>query len=427
MPNLNRCPSSRTHIGKTYPGSIAISDQLNQLIPHLSFLDDKHEWMLELVRDLCNINSGTRNLAGLEQIKQRLAEEFSVLGGELRFVDVDPQTIVDDRGETIEQPLGQAIHITKHADANTKIMLCIHMDTVYAVDHPFQRCRMLDNGRLNGPGVVDAKGGLVVMLSALRLLEKSPLAGKIGWEVFINADEELGSPGSKRFIESRAPHSDWGLLFEPCLPDGTLVSWRKGTGSFTFVARGRAAHSGREFDKGRNALVAIARLMDQVDKLNVDPEVTFNVGKISGGGPLNIVPDLGIGRVNVRARTLDQQRRAERQLESLALAVNRQDGIAIEVSGQFSSPPKLLDARARVLQKRIEACGEALGQPVKWRGSGGASDGNKFAAAGLANIDTLGPRGGNIHSANEYLIPESLVPTAKFVGLILLSFANEEG
>ncbi len=382
--------------------------------------------MLGLVQELCNINSGSYNLAGLEQVKYQLAKEFSVLGGDLQLIDVDPQVVIDDRGETIEQPLGQAIHITKHADAPTRIMLCIHMDTVYGAEHPFQRCRMLDNGCLNGPGVADAKGGLVVMLAALKSLEESSLAGRIGWEVFINADEELGSPGSARFIESRASYCDWGLLFEPCFPDGSLVSWRKGTGHFTFVARGRAAHSGREFDKGRNALVAICRLMDQIDQLNIDPEVTYNVGRVSGGGALNIVPDLGIGRVNVRAKSLDQQRQVESRLKQLVVAANRQDGISIEVAGKFSSPPKVLDGRAQLLQRRVERCGDALGQPVKWCGSGGASDGNKFAAAGLANIDTLGPCGGNIHSSEEYLVPESLVSTAKLVGLILLSFANEQ-
>lgn len=383
--------------------------------------------MLLLVQDLCNINSGTYNLAGLEQVRQRLAREYSVLGGDLQFIDVDPQVAVNDRGETIEQPLGQAIHITKHPDAAIRIMLCIHMDTVYGVDHSFQRCQLLDNGFLNGPGVADAKGGLVVMLAALMSLEQSPLAGNIGWEVLINADEEVGSPGTARFIERRAPLCDWGLLFEPCFPDGSLVSWRKGTGNFTFVARGRAAHSGREFAKGRNAVVAICRLMDQVDQLNVNPEVTFNVGRISGGGPLNIVPELGIGRVNVRAKSLAQQLQVESQLEQLVSTANRQDGISMEVSGQFTSPPKVLDARARHLQQRLERCGAVLGRPVTWCGSGGASDGNKFAAAGLANIDTLGPCGGNIHSSSEYLIPESLLTSAKLVGLILLSFASEQG
>lgn len=381
--------------------------------------------MFELVQELCNINSGTYNLAGLEHVKRRLVEEFSILEGMTNELEIDPQQKINDRGEAIEQPLGQLIHLTKHDDAALKIMLCIHMDTVYSVDHPFQECKMLENGNLNGPGVADAKGGLVVMLAALRALERSPLAGNIGWEVIINPDEELGSPGSARFIKSRAPHCDWGLLFEPAFSDGTLVWWRKGTGNFTFVIRGRAAHSGREFEKGRNAIVALSRLMNQIDQLNINSEVTLNVGRISGGGPLNIVPDLAIGRVNVRVKTLEQKSEVEAELKRLTDSANRADGISVEMSGGFTSPPKTLDERASALQSRIEQCAAVLGQKISWCGTGGASDGNKFAAAGLANIDTLGPQGGNIHSRQEYLILESLVPCAKRAALILLSFAAE--
>ena len=379
--------------------------------------------MLELVQELCNINSGTHNLQGLEIVKQKLVEEFSELGGQIELYDVDPLKMVDDRGEMVEQPLGQLIHITRHVDAPIRIMLCIHMDTVYSMDHPFQTCRLMDDGNLNGPGVADAKGGLVVMLAALKTLEKSEFAGKIGWEVIINPDEELGSPGSARFIKQRAAHCDWGLLFEPSLPDGTLVSWRKGTGNFTFVVRGRAAHSGREFEKGRNAIVALSRLLDQIDRLNVDPEVTLNVGRVSGGGPLNMVPELAIGRVNVRVKTLSQQSDITDRLQELTDDSNHADGIHVTMYGGFTSAPKQLDERAALLQGRIERCSKALGQSIQWRGTGGARDGNKFAAAGLANIDTLGPQGGNIHSDREYLITDSLVPCAKRAALILISFA----
>ena len=393
-------------------------------LPNLDWLDDKQPWMTELVLDLCNQNSGTYNIEGVSKIKDRLVQEYSKLGGNLEVLDVPPQSLINDRGETIKQPLGPLVHIQKHPNADVKFMLCIHMDTVYSIDHSFQLCRTLDNGLINGPGVADAKGGLVVMLAALLCLENSPLAGKIGWEVIMNPDEELGSPGSADFIKQRAPHCDWGLLFEPSLPDGTLVSWRKGTGNFTFVARGRSAHSGREFQKGRNAIVAISKLMAEIHSLNTDPDVTYNVGRISGGGPLNMVPELSIGRVNVRVRTLEQQSLAEEALKNLIIQSNKTEGINIEMSGQFTSPPKQLDDRAQSLQATIEACGAALNMQTKWQGTGGASDGNKFAAAGLPNIDTLGPQGGNIHTADEYLVPESLVPCAKRAALIMMSFAQ---
>ena len=394
------------------------------LVAHLGWLENQHQDMLDLVRRLCDQNSGSYNLQGLDQVKQMLVAEFETLGGQLEILDVDPQTKVDDSGNMIQQPLGQAIHIAKHPDAKTQIMLCIHMDTVYSVDHPFQSCVDLKDGNVNGPGVIDAKGGLVVMLYALRMLEQSPLAGQIGWQVLINPDEELGSPGSAALVKAMAPSCDFGLLFEPSLPDGTLVSWRKGVGNFSFVLRGKSAHSGREFEKGRNAIVALAKLIEEVAAMNTDPEVTLNVGRVSGGTALNMVPDLAVGRVNVRVKTLEQAARVESDLQQLAERYDSVEGFACEMHGRFTSPPKQLSPEAQQLQQRIEQCGNVLGMDIKWRGTGGASDGNKFAAAGLPNIDTLGPRGGNIHTSDEYLIPESLVERAKLTAMILMSFSE---
>ena len=398
---------------------------MNDLLSHLAILNNQQDSMQQLVQELCDTNSGTFNLEGLHQVKNQLVDAFSVLSGEMNNVDTKPMTIVDDFGNQVTQQLGQAIHISKWPDAKRRVLLCIHMDTVYGKDHPFQKCSTLSDGNVNGPGVADAKGGLVVMLHALKALEASPLAGRIGWEVLINPDEEIGSPGSVHLINDIAPRCDFGLLFEPSLPDGTLVSWRKGSGNFTFVVRGRAAHAGREFEKGRNAIVALSRLIDAIDQLNDGGEVTFNAGRIQGGEALNMVPDLAIGRVNVRVKTVEQQAYVEAKFDELVDKFNQLEGFSVERFGSFTSPPKPLSDDVADLQKRIESCGEAIGIDIQWRGTGGASDGNKFAAAGLPNIDTLGPRGGNIHSSDEYLIPDSLVPRAKLTALILLSLASE--
>ena len=396
-----------------------------EAIAALSWLDDKQASMMNLIIELCDINSGTFNLAGIAKVRNRLVEEFGALGGELKVVDSEPWATVDDRGQQQQGTSGPLIHISKWPDAKAKVMLCIHMDTVYGPEHHFQKCVTLDNGNLNGPGVIDAKGGIVLLLNALRTLEESSLAGKVGWEVILNADEEIGSRGSDSFIRSRAPCCDAGLLFEPSLPDGTLVSWRKGSGNFTFVVRGRSAHTGRDFANGRNALAALSRLCVEIDDLNSDPDMTFNVGRVSGGGALNAVPDLAVGRVNVRVVDIHQQAWVEEKFASIVRRYGQLDGISVEMNGEFSSPPKPIDDGVREMQVRIETCGQQLGMDINWRGTGGASDGNRFAAAGLPNIDTLGPCGDHIHSDREFLIPESLVPRAKLAALVLMSFVAE--
>jgi len=402
---------------------LASTTELASLLDEVAWLDSQHDAMVALVERLCNLNSGTFNLAGLDQVRALLADEFTSLGGEMAVIDTVPTTTTDAQGHTQSQPLGKILHIVKHPDARPRLLLCIHMDTVYDVDHPFQSCRWLDEQRLNGPGVADAKGGIVVMLYALRALERSRLAGRVGWEVVLNPDEEIGSPGSHEFLAKRAAGCAVGLLFEPTLPDGSMVSWRKGTGNFRFAVHGRAAHAGRDFAAGRNAIVALARLVDAIDRLNSDPDVTYNVGRIEGGGALNIVPDRAVAHVNVRVKTVAQQHAAVAALQAIAQQDLGQDGFAVELSGEFTSPPKPLDNATVDLQRRVDLCGQQLGIPIRWAGSGGASDGNKFHAAGLVNIDSFGPDGGSIHSDQEFLRVDTLVTRTKLAALVLLSFA----
>lgn len=400
---------------------------VDEFVSHLQCLDACHDDMVALVQRLCNQNSGTYHLDGLQLVKEILVSEYARLGADLHVRSIEPQACVDDSGQLITRPLGPLLHLVKRPEVRPRVLLCIHMDTVYAAESDFQTCVWEEQNRLNGPGVADAKGGLVVMLYALQAFESSPWADQLGWEVIINPDEEIGSVGSASFLAERAGQADVGLLFEPLLPDGKLVSTRKGTGNFEFVFRGRSAHSGRDFDAGRNAAVACCKMMSDIWHLNERAGATFNVGRITGGGALNMVPDLAIGRINVRAVSNEEQREAERLLSELVEHYNSDkgplEGIEVEQYGQFTSPPKVMTPEIRELQERVETCGRWLDIEIGWQPTGGACDGNKFAAAGLANIDTLGPRGGLIHSTQEYLLTDSLVPRAKLAASLLMNLA----
>lgn len=398
--------------------------EIDELLPHLNWLDDQQHAMLSLIEELANINSGTFNAAGIAEVQNRLIREFQPLGGELDLTHGEPWTSIGDDGNEVVHTAQPSIHIVKRSSAQRRVMLCIHADTVFGSNHPFQKCRWLENGYLNGPGVVDAKGGLVVMLYALKTLEQSPFAERLGWDVIINPDEEIGSPGSTALMQRRATECDFAMLFEPSLPDGAMISWRKGSGNFTFVCRGKSAHAGRDFHDGRNAIVALSKLLNEIDGLNVDRDTTFNVGRVTGGGPLNMVPDLAIGRINVRVKTARDQETAENGLRKIVRQFSSElDGIEVEMHGEFRSPPKPLDGKLNQLMHQVELCGTTLGISITWQGTGGACDGNKFAAFGLPNIDTFGPCGGNLHRSDEYLIPESLIPRTKLAAMVLLSGA----
>ena len=218
-----------------------------------------------------------------------------------------------------------------------------------------------------------------------------------------------------------------GLVFEPSLPDGTLVSARKGSGNFTIVARGRAAHAGRDFDKGRNAIVHLAEAISQIFALNgIRESVTINPAKIEGGGALNVVPDLAIMKFNVRMGDESEQKWLQSEIGKIIAELNKKEGLQLELHGGFTRPPKIITPAIKKLQQMIEECGNDLGHKISWKATGGCCDGNNLAAAGLANIDTLGVRGDNIHSDQEYMLIESLTERAKLSALLLMKIASGE-
>lgn len=400
---------------------------MDQFRRHLDWIDGRHDRMCRLVADWSALNSGSYNVAGLGRCADAILPELDPLGGRIEAVDLPPHRVVDDAGQPAERPLGRLIRATTRPDAAVRVLLGIHYDTVYGPEDPFQRPERADEHTLRGPGVADAKGGIVVMLTALAALERSPFADRIGWDLFLNPDEEVGSPGSGPVIAEMAPGKAAGLVFEPSLPDGALVGERKGSGNFTAVVTGRSTHAGRDPQLGRNAIHALAGFVTAVAAMNDhDAGVTVNVGRIAGGGPVNVVPNLASCRFNVRVKTSDQQRVVERNLNVLTRTINGHNGYTCRLHGGFAAPPKPLDAGLLRLLAVVADSGRALGLDLSWRPSGGVCDGNRLAAAGLPTVDTLGPRGGDLHSSGEYVRLDSLVERAKLTALLLMRIAAGE-
>jgi glutamate carboxypeptidase len=149
------------------------------------------EPMLDQVLAWSAINSGSRNLPGLERMAAVLADCFAGLPGELQLIDAAPVESVDTAGRTIALEHGQNLRVRVRGDAPVQLLFTGHMDTVFAVDHAFQQTQWLEDGVLNGPGVADMKGGIAVLLAALKAIESSDAADRIGYEVIINSDEEV--------------------------------------------------------------------------------------------------------------------------------------------------------------------------------------------------------------------------------------------
>lgn len=409
--------------------------------PYLDALGGQSRVMADLVAQWVAIRSGSYEIDGLARMAEALKGAFGALGGECEEIPLPPQLIIDSQGHPIEVPLGKALRFRKRPGAPLQVFLGIHYDVVYSDsgsssnsdtgpgrEAPAVRIEGMEGSEdylLRGSGGADAKGGLVILLKALEVLESSPHAAGLGWEVLLNPDEEIGSPGSLHLLREAAGRNHLGLLFEPCLQDGSLVSVRKGSGNFTAVMRGRAAHAGRDPHLGRNAVSALAEFIVELDRFGRSQSgISVNVGKVEGGGPVNRVPDLALGRFNLRVRSAEDQGEAESWLRKAVAEYNRRDGFSLEIHGAFLSPPKVPAGPALGLQGMVAACGADLGLGIKWESSGGVSDGNKLAAAGLPNVDTLGARGGNIHSGEEFLRLDSLAERARLTALLLLRLAS---
>lgn len=395
------------------------------MIDPLSYLDSRREAMVDLLTRLSNQNSYSHNLLGLAAVAKMLQQEFAALQPDATaMVPVPPAEALSAGGEVLRAPLGDLLSFAKRPDAPVQVLLVIHYDTVYPGDHAFQIVTRSDDDTLQGPGVADAKGGIVVMLNALLALERSPHAKNIGWRVMLNPDEEIGSPGSAALLAEAAQKVQFALVFEPAPTADTLVNQRKGSGNFSVVFHGRSAHAGREVHKGRNAVLAAARFaLEATAAISaIGGGVTINVGKVDGGGPVNVVPDLAILRFNIRAVTPEQQQQIEGVMGELIRAAHRDD-ISAELHGHFSSPPWVMNESGQRLFSTLCDCGRELGLNLQATSSGGASDANKIASTGISVLDSLGPVGADIHSPNERVAIHTLVERTKLSALLLMKLA----
>ena len=384
------------------------------------------EPMLAQVEQWAAINSGSRNLQGLAAMARIYADAFASLPGEVSLVDPNPSDVMQPDGSLATAEHGRNLHLKVRPEAPVQLLFTGHMDTVYGADHPFQFSTWLDEGVLGGPGVADMKGGIAVMLAALKAVEGSGAVANLGYEVVINSDEEVGSPGSATLIAQAAQGKRAALTYEPAaLPDGTLAGARPGSGNFSIFIEGRSAHAGRNPEDGRNAIVAAADLALRLNKAR-GPRLSVNPARIDGGSPNNVVPDRAVLRVNMRPVTLEDQQRGQSHLDAAVAMVAAEHGVKIHVHGGFARPPKPLDPAAEALFGLVKRCGADLGQQIAWRATGGVCDGNNIAACGVPVVDTMGVRGGAIHSSDEYLIVESLVERAQLSALTILRLASGE-
>ena len=379
--------------------------------PH-TWIQGEQDRLVDRVIRWANINSGSSNRSGLNRVAEMILGDFQELKPDESALLFLPEAGASPR------PL---IRLQKRPDAPRKILFFGHLDTVYSPEHPLQSAQFLPDGKLNGPGVCDMKGGLAILLCGLTAFEQSDHEKRFGWTILINSDEEIGSPLSLPVFEEAAPRHQVGLGFEPALPDGSIASNRKGSGNFAMHFHGKTAHSGRNPDDGNNALVPLARFILECYKINGRRDSVFiNPAIVTGGTAANVVPDLAACQVNVRTSTVEDEAWIIEEFRRFIAETPKENGCRAEFFGTFTAPPKIVSPQMEALIKLLQKAGHRIGIDIGVKPTGGTCDGNRLAHFGLPNLDNLGARGDHIHSQEEFIYPEGLVERARLLYELLL-------
>lgn len=381
--------------------------------------------MIARTRAWSSVNTGSYNIPGLKTLAPMLADAFSALEADVRLVEGPGFDNVGADGRVVQMHTGPIIKVSSRPAASIQVVLSGHYDTVFPPG-TFETIRDLGNGQINGPGMADMKGGLSLMLEALKTFESGPFKDRLGYQIVITPDEEIGNfASSAALTEAARSGAHIGMTYEPAMETGAMSGGRKGSAVFDIVLHGRAAHAGRAKEEGRSAIEAVAELVLGLEALNGQRDgVTFNVGAIEGGSPVNIVPDLAVVRFGARAPDAEASAWATREVECLFARASARDGIHGHLHGGFYRPPKPRNAAQQALFDAIHATGQAIGLELEFVDTGGVCEGNNIFAAGVPNVDTLGVRGGRIHSDEEFVIVDSFAERATLSALILNRLAD---
>ena len=299
------------------------------------------------------------------------------------------------------------------------IVLVGHSDTVWPLGEVTRRPPRREDGRVYGPGVYDMRAGLVILLFALRYLREMGQALSRRVQVFLSADEELGSRSAHPHMDVLLSPAATALIVEPPLPDGSLKIERKGVGMYRIEVLGVEAHAGSELERGVNAIEELARrILEIMAWTNPQRGVTVNVGEIEGGIATNVVPGFAGAGVDVRFDRMEDGEDIDRRLRALWPENPR---ASLSMNGGIIFPPMVPNDRSRELSKKAIGIARELGLSISAGKSGGGSDGSYLAQRGLPVLDGLGVEGGGAHSREEHILIDRLPIRAAFLSRLILA------
>lgn len=364
---------------------------------------------------------------GLHRQRAKLAARLRALGATTSDAPCEPRPawmLQDEEDQEASHAEVGAEHpavdslVATHPGEGPRILLCGHFDTVHDPHGPFRELRDIGGGRASGPGAADMKGGLVAACTALEALKAAGVAPR--WSFVLVPDEETGSFGSAATLRRLAAAHDVGFVFEPAGGGDALITERMGAGQFRIDAFGRAAHVGRDYERGASAVRALCEKVLAAEALGAPGAGRIvNVGPLQGGAVTNAVPDHAAAWGNVRFASTQAEEALARGLDALACGGDAEIP-RVRVQRVFNRPAKPCTPAVQRLAELARAASEDLGRPLPFGSTGGVCDGNTLQGAGLPVIDTLGVRGGNLHRDDEFIELASLAERAQLIALVLL-------
>ena len=376
------------------------------------FLRASHAAFLSDLAALVNVDCGSHNKAGVDQVGEWIGARCAAWGWNVERFPL--------------AQYGDCWLARLHGDGMGRVLLMGHLDTVYPDGTAAARPMRFEGEKIIGPGVCDMKGGLLVGLYALRALQIADFRDFEEIAFFFNSDEELGSPGSRPVYKPVAHGRDAALVLESARANGDIVSARKGSAEFTLRVTGKAAHAGVEPEKGANAVLELAHQIIALYGLNgIAPGVTVNPDVLGGGTVSNVIPAEAWALVDVRATDPTGAEAVTRALRDLP-AHTTVPGTHTEIRGNFSYPPMARTPAVSLLAELARDSARELGFEINDVATGGASDANVLASFGLPVLDGLGPVGGLDHSPEEYIEADSFAPRAAMVASLIQRILSEE-
>jgi glutamate carboxypeptidase len=375
----------------------------------LDWLASQKEPMLDLVRTLVDIDSGSYDKAGVDAVGERLRAFLAAH-------NVTSSALVNDRlGDAIRAEVDNAAGW----GANAPVLLLGHRDTVFPAGEAARRPFRIVDGHGLGPGCGDMKAGVVINAFVLAALARFAAAPSPVVALF-TADEEIGSPSSKALIKESARTARAVFNSEPGRPGGGVVTGRKGGKFMRINVFGKAAHAGNNLSDGISAIEELARKIVKLHALtDLANGISCNIGTIAGGQTVNTVAPYATAELDLRFIDPEQGEHTLAEIEVIVAEANVPGARgSLEITGEFE--PLVASDASRRLYEHYAACARSLGQTVESVFAGGCADSGFAASVGAPTLCAVGPIGGRAHSPEEYLDVGSMVPRAQALALAIL-------